>query len=61
MQSTIFSETSIADVSLGSEYGPDYPEAFSIIINSGFQFGSFMNSSNLIRILLKYLQQKSSR
>ena len=33
IQSTIFEESSILDVLLGSEYVSDYPEAFSIIIN----------------------------
>ena len=61
IQSTIFVENSILDVSLGSEYVSDYPEAFSIIINWRFHFESFMNVSNLISILLKYLEQKFSR
>ena len=52
-------ERSILDVSLGSEYVSDYPEAFSIIINWGFYFEFFINFSNLISILLKYLEQES--
>ena len=38
IQSTIFAEKSILDVSLGSEYVSDYPEALSIIINWQFNF-----------------------
>ena len=60
IQSTIFEESIFIDVSLGSEYVSDYPEAFSIIINWRFHFESFMNVSNLISILLKYLEQKFS-
>ena len=60
IQSTIFGESSIIYVLLGSEYVFDYPEAFSIIINWRFHFESFMNVSNLICILLKYLKQKLS-
>ena len=43
MQSTIFAESSILDVLLGSAYVSNYPEALSIIIiNSwGFHFESF--------------------
>ena len=36
MQSTIFAESSILDVLLGSEYVSDYPEAFSVNITRGF-------------------------
>ena len=61
IQSTIFEESSTLNVSLGSEYVFDYPEAFSIIINWRFRFESFMNVSNLISILLKYLEQKFFR
>ena len=56
-----FASSSIIDVSLGSEFVSDYLEAFSIIINWRFHFESFMNVSNLISILLKYLEQKFSR
>ena len=48
-----FAESSILDVSRGSEYVSDYPQAFSIIINWRFHFESFINSSNSISILLK--------
>ena len=42
MQSTIFAESSILDVLLGSAYVSNYPEALSIIIISwGFHFESF--------------------
>ena len=61
IQSTIFAESSILDVSLGSEYISDYLEAFSIITDWHFQFESFMNVFNLISILLKYLEQTFSR
>ena len=61
IQPTILAECSILDVSLGSEYVSDYPGAFYIIINWSFNFESFMNFSNLISILLKYLEQKFSR
>ena len=47
-----FAKSSILDVSLGSEYVSDYPEAFPIIINGGFHFESFRNFSNLFSILL---------
>ena len=33
----------------------DYLEAFSIVINWGFEFEYFMNGSSLISILMKYL------
>ena len=56
MQSAIFAESSILDVSLGSEYFSDYPEASFIIVNWGFHFECFMNFSNLTSILLKYLE-----
>ena len=41
IQSIIFAKTSILDVSPGSKYVSDYQEAFSIFINSAFQFESF--------------------
>ena len=50
IQSLLFAESSILDVLLGSEYISDYPEVFSIIINWGFHFESFINFSNLISI-----------
>ena len=40
IQSTIFRESSILDISLGSDYVSDYSEAFAVIINSGFHFES---------------------
>ena len=52
IQSTIFAKSSILDISLGSEYVSDYPEALSIVINWGFYFESFRNFSNLFSILL---------
>ena len=61
IQSKMFAEGSILDVSLGFRYVFDYPEAFSIIINWCFHFESSINFSNLISILLKYLEQKLSR
>ena len=61
IQSTIFVESSILDVSLDSEYVSDYLEAFSIIINWGFHFEYFMIFFNFISILFKYLEQKLSR
>ena len=60
IQPTIFAECYILDASLVSEYVSDYPGAFYIITNWGFNFESFMNFSNLISILLKYLEQKFS-
>ena len=57
IQSTILSERSILDVSLGSECVSDYPEAFSNVINQRVHFESFMNISNLINISLKYLSK----
>ena len=44
MQSTIFAESSILDILLGSAYVSNYPEALSIIIiiiSWGFHFESF--------------------
>ena len=45
-------KSSILDVSLGSEYVFDCPEAFSIIINWDFHFESFRIFSYLFSILL---------
>ena len=56
-----FTESSILDVSLGSEHVSDYPKFFSIIIKWRFHFEFFMNVSNLISILLSYLGKKFSR
>ena len=61
IESTIFAERFILDLSLGSEGVSDYPEAFSIIIKWGFHFESFMKFSNCISTLLKYLEQTFSR
>ena len=61
IQSTIFAESSILDISLSSEHVSDYLEAFSILINWRFDIESFKNVSNLISIFLKYLEQKFSR
>ena len=61
IQSKLFADSSILDVSLGFRYVSDYPEDFSIIINWCFHFESFINFSNLISISLKYLEEKFSR
>ena len=61
IQSTIFAKSSILDVSLGSEYVSVYLGDFFVInINGGFYFESFRIFSNLISILLMYLEQKFS-
>ena len=52
IQSTIFVESSILDVSLSSEYISDHLEA----LFWGFHFESFMNFSNLIKIILKFFR-----
>ena len=57
IQSNMFADSSILDVSLASEYVCDYREAFSSIIDGGFHFESFVNFSNLISILPKYLSR----
>ena len=59
IQSTIFTESCILHLSLGSEYVSHYLEAFSIIINWCFHFESFINFPNLISILRKYLQSNA--
>ena len=33
VQNIIFAESSVLDVSLGSKYVSNYPEAFSVVIN----------------------------
>ena len=61
IQATIFTKSSILDVSLGSEYASDYLEAFSIIMYWGFHFEFFKNFSNLIIFYHSLLKKAWSR
>ena len=59
IRSIIFAKSSILPVSPGCKYVSEYRGVSSIIIWD-FYFESFRNFSNLICILLMYLQQKFS-
>ena len=50
--STVFAKSSILDAWLGSEYPPDYPKIFSVIISGCCHFESSKYLSNLSSILL---------